>query len=69
MRSLGFTVRVALEKARVYEHAASNAEIILPALPLTEHVRPWHMVTVRRTLEGFGFTDPFALDNQPQQAS
>jgi len=69
LRALGFSARVAEEKARVYRHEATGAVIILPLLPDGQVVRPHHLVSVRMTLDAFGVADPLDFNAKLQKAS
>jgi hypothetical protein len=71
LRSLGFSSRLSERPpptARVYEHEATGAVIILPALPDEEKLWPHHLLAARTTLEGFGIANPLDFDRQVQKA-
>lgn len=60
LRLLGFSCRVvtADPPARVYEHNASEASIILPAFPEGDEVLDYHLLAVGTTLDLFGIANP-----------
>jgi hypothetical protein len=72
LRSLGLTAwtnDTAEPPARLYEHKATGALIVLPVMREEEEVQPRHRLAVRSLLDAYGVTDPFDFDTRLQKAS
>ena len=69
LRSLGFASRVVEGKARIYQHEATGAKVILPDASFADEVIPHHVLMVRTVLSEFGIADPLDPILKPQRAS
>ncbi len=67
--SLGFTVRVVKDRARIYEHKPTGASIILPDMPPGATVQPRHQTEVEGTLKDFEIAEPLDLAMKLSQAT
>jgi hypothetical protein len=66
LRSIGFSVREAVDpRAKVYEHE-TGALIALPVFPGHKKLLPQHLVGVRVILESYGIIDPTDSAVQPR---
>jgi hypothetical protein len=70
LRSLGFTCRLIEGEppVRLYEHAASGAEVNLPPFPEEERVLEYHLVTARVMLDEHRIADPTTFAARLQKA-
>ena len=70
LRSLGFTCRQldGEPPARLYEHAASGASVMVPTFPASDRVLEYHLVTARTMLDACGIADPTAFDARLRKA-
>ena len=70
LRSLGFACRPARHEppGRVYEHEATGAVIMLPAVSESDKVLEHHLAAVRVELDNFGLADATALAAELQKA-
>ena len=64
LRSLGFTCRPGNNNppGRIYEHAATGATVLLPALPESDKVYEHHLFLARMELNDFGIADPTTFE-------
>jgi hypothetical protein len=69
LRSLGFSVRVVKDKARLNEHSETGALIALPMFPLTKSFMPRHLAVARTTLDLYGIATPMEFTTSLQKAS
>lgn len=57
LRGLGFAVREYDPNTNIYKHAASGAQLLLPART-DQRVIPHYLVATRMTLDAFGIAAP-----------
>ncbi len=61
--SFGFRMNVTPEKFRLFRHPHSEAIVMLPAYRRDRPAMQTHIVSVRGTLDGFGFLDRREFDD------